>query len=183
MKLSIASLSLLIFLLISACGSRKEILADSLYPGTYFGSVPSDTVKRDTFVFLLQNPAKSSAYGGPIKVVFKMETAKINGKVYNFYQTREFMLTNESDFIHFDNAIGIKFFRISNTEMGQLKNYFKYQIYIFDKGYWRESSNDEEMRELNISNRRHSNLSTEDTKVSSTSDHLNYAFSYSFLMP
>lgn len=183
MKLSVASLSLLIFLLISACGSHKEIIADSPYPDTYFGSVPSDTVKRDTFVFLLQNPSKSSAYDGPIKVVFKMETAKINGKDYNFYQTREFTFTNESEFVHFDNAIGIKFFRISNTEMGQHKNYFKYQIYIFDKGFWRESSNDEEMRELSISNRRHSNLSTEDTKVSSSSDHLNYAFSYSFLIP
>ena len=183
MKLPIASLSLLISVLISACGSRKEIIAESPLPDTYFGQNNPDTVKRDTFVFLLKKPVKSAAYEGPIKVVFKMETAKINGKDYIFYQTREFTFTNESEFIQFDNAIGIKFFRISNTEMGQHKNYFKYRIYIFDKGYWRESSNDEEMRELSISDKRHSNLSTEDTKVSSSSDNLNYAFSYSFLMP
>lgn len=183
MKTSAVVTTLLICLIHSACGSRKEKLIVSPHPGTFFGPNPSDTFQRDTFVFLLNNNYNKPNYTGPIKVVFKMETAKINGKDYIFYQTREFMLNNESEFIQFDNVIGIKFFRVSNIEMGQQKNYFKYHIYIFDKGYWREGKVSTEMQELSISKKRNSNLSREDTKVSSSSENLNYAFSYSFLMP
>lgn len=183
MKIPVLVTPLLICLIYSACGSRKEQLYVSPHPGTFFGPPAADTVKRDTFVFLLKNNSNKPAYDGPFNVVFKMETAKINGKDYIFYQTREFTLTNESEFIHFDNAIGFKFFRVSNIEMGQHKNYFKYQIYIYENGYWKECLENADMREIGISKKRSSNLSQEGTKVSSSSEKLNYAFSYSFLMP
>ncbi len=176
--------ALLLFLFVTACSSKKQTVTTTSPengPESKTSNANYYSYQQDTLKFLVKGQKDSTVNDQPLQVILKMETAKIGNKDYSFYQTREFKLDRESEFINFDNVIGIKFFRTSVTEFGQLKNYYKYQVLIFEKGQWKVSYDNQDMHELSISKKRSSNLSREGTTVSSTSAELTFAFSFSFL--
>lgn len=175
-------------IMISACRPQKMATTisspgDAIETTSISAKANFYSYQSDSLNFLLKGPKDSASFSGPFLVVFKMETAKIGRKDFSFYQTREFKLDSESEFINFDNVIGIKFYSSSHQEFGQLKNYYKYQVFVFENGVWELQYDNGDMREISMSKKRSSNLSRESTIVSSTSDNLSFACSFSFLKP
>ena len=143
--------------------------------------LPTLNLNRIVLIILLKKPTDSAAYNGKVNVVFKLEYVKFGPRDYQIYQQREFSLDRESDLIIFNDVVGVKFYRITATEFGQVKNYFKYKLFAYEQGVWLVVTEQEQFAEMSFSKKKAGNLSKESTATSVSSEKFNCAFSYSFL--
>lgn len=176
--------------LIIACGSRKNTSVttttstQAIAPVT---SVLSSPVyfkfEQDSINYFIKKPTDSAAYNGKVNVVFKLEYVKFGPRDYQIYQQREFSLDRESDLIIFNDVVGVKFYRITATEFGQVKNHFKYKLFAYERGVWLVVTEQEQFAAMSFSKKNAGNLSKEGTATSVSSEKFNCAFSFSFLKP
>lgn len=188
MKTPYFYLTLLLLLLSLACKSKKDALSTFSTNSSAKNSVSSSNrnyflFKQDTLAYLIPANTDTSGYSGLLKVVLKMETLSLGKNLYSIYQTKEFELDRESELISFNQQVGVKFFRTSIKEYGQVKNYYKYQLFIFEKDQWKMCRESNDLTLLSITKKRSSNLTRETTSVSSTSEDVSFAMSFSFLKP
>lgn len=188
MKTTYLYLTLLLVLMSSACKSKKDTLSTFSSDSSAKNTVNSSNrnyflFKQDTLSYLIPANTDTSGYSGILKVVLKMETLSLGKTIYSIYQTKEFELDRESELITFNNQIGVKFFRTSTQEYAQVKNYYKYQLFIFEKDQWKMCRESNDLTLLSIAKKRSSNLTRETTSVSSTSEDISFAMSFSFLKP
>jgi hypothetical protein len=176
--------------LIFACGSRKNTsvtTTTSTQPSASVTSVLSSPAyfkfEQDSINYFIKKPSDSAAYTGKVNVVFKLEFLKFGFRDYQIYQHKEFTLDRESDLITFNDVVGVKFYRITAIEFGQVKNYFKYKIFAYEQGVWLVVTEQEQFAEMSLSKQKTGKLSKEATATSVSSEKFNCAFSYSFLKP
>jgi hypothetical protein len=179
---------LLLVLISSACKSKKDSLSTFSSDSSAKSSVnPADKkyflYKQDTLSYLIPANNDTTGHSDILKVVLKMETLTIDANTYSIYQTREFFLDKESELIIFNDQVGVKFFRTSIIEFGLHKNYYKYQLFTFENGQWKMCRESTDMSLITITKNRLSNLMRETTSVSSSSENLSFAMSFSFLKP
>ena len=178
--------------LMLACGSRKNTsvtTTTSTQPSASVTSVLTSPAyflfEQDSINYFIKKPSDSAAYTGNLNVVFKLEYLKFGPRDYQIYQKKEFTLDRESDLITFNDVVGVKFYRITANEFGQVKNYFKYKVFAYEQGLglWLVVTEQEQFTEMSFSKNKTGNLSKEATATSVSSEKFNCAFSYSFLKP